>query len=75
MLCGCGSTVQSNGTAAETTENKTTTDGAANGKKTVIEYSHINSETVGGKTLDELVADFNASNDHIEVVARYNPEE
>ena len=75
MLCGCGSTVQSNGTAAETTENKTTTDGAANGKKTVIEYWHINSETVGGKTLDELVADFNASNDHIEVVARYNPEE
>ena len=75
MLCGCGSTVQSNGTAAETTENKTTTDGAANGKKTVIEYWHINSETVGGKTLDELGADFNASNDHIEVVARYNPEE
>jgi len=43
--------------------------------KTVIEYWHINSESVGGATVEQLIADFNASNDHIEVVGRYNPEE
>mgnify|MGYP000007735695 CR=1 FL=1 len=46
-----------------------------NEDKTVIEYWHINSETVGGKTVDELVKEFNESNNEIEVVARYNPEE
>lgn len=43
-------------------------------EKTVIEYWHVNAETQGGMTVDELVKNFNQSNDHIEVVARYNPD-
>lgn len=64
MLGGCG--IAGEG-AAENTKN--------NEDKTVIEYWHVNSETVGGKTVDELVKEFNESNNEIEVVARYNPEE
>ena len=64
MLGGCG--IAGEG-AAENTKN--------NEDKTVIEYWHINAETVGGKTVDELVKEFNESNNEIEVVARYNPEE
>ena len=43
-------------------------------EKTVIEYWHCNAETQGGLTVDELVEKFNESNDHIEVVAKYNPD-
>ena len=43
-------------------------------EKTVIEYWHCNAETQGGLTVDELVENFNATNDHIEVVAKYNPD-
>lgn len=64
MLGGCGKAGEEE---AENTK--------SNEDKTVIEYWHINSETVGGKTVDELVKEFNESNDEIEVVARYNPEE
>lgn len=64
MLGGCGNAGE------EETENT-----KSNEDKTVIEYWHINSETLGGKTVDELVKEFNESNDEIEVVARYNPEE
>ena len=64
MLGGCG--IAGEGEAENTKNNE---------DKTVIEYWHINSETVGGKTVDELVKEFNESNDEIEVVARYNPEE
>ncbi len=47
---------------------------ADDGEKTVIEYWHCNAETQGGLAVDELVAKFNESNDHIEVVAKYNPD-
>lgn len=55
------------------------TDPAAKGQnaqsaKTVIEYWHCNAETQGGLTVDELVKQFNESNDHIQVVAKYNPD-
>jgi multiple sugar transport system substrate-binding protein/sn-glycerol 3-phosphate transport system substrate-binding protein len=43
--------------------------------KTVIEYWHVNPESAGGATVKELVEAFNASNDHIEVVAKYNPDQ
>ena len=66
MLGGCGSNQKQQDVAKKAEEN---------GEKIVIEYWHINSETVGGKTVDELVKEFNESNDHIEVVARYNPDE
>lgn len=77
MLTGCGTeeTEQSGVTDAAEETTDAAEDAGESGEKTVIEYWHINSETVGGKTVDELVAEFNASNDHIEVVARYNPEE
>lgn len=42
--------------------------------KTVIEYWHVNADTQGGKTVEELVEKFNSSQDKIEVVARYNPD-
>lgn len=42
--------------------------------KTEIEYWHCNAEAQGGDTVDELVEKFNASNDHIHVTARYNPD-
>lgn len=77
MLTGCGAEETEQGGVTDAAEETTDAaeDAGESGEKTVIEYWHINSETVGGKTVDELVAEFNASNDHIEVVARYNPEE
>ena len=44
------------------------------GDKVVIEYWHCNAETQGGLTVEELVKKFNENNDHIEVVAKYNPD-
>lgn len=41
-------------------------------EKTTIEYWHTNSETRGGPTVEAQVEAFNAQNDHIQVVARYN---
>lgn len=59
---------------AETnTETKAEGD-SSSGEKTVIEYWHCNAETQGGLVVDELVKEFNESNDHIQVVAKYNPD-
>lgn len=44
------------------------------GEKIKIEYWHCNAEGQGGKTVEELVAKFNEENDHIEVVAKFNPD-
>ncbi|EGO65739.1 ABC transporter, solute-binding protein [Acetonema longum DSM 6540] len=60
LLAGCGS---QNSTAP-----------AADGKKVRIEYWHVNAETQGGKTVEQLVKDFNAQSKTVEVVARYNPD-
>lgn len=87
MLSGCGASestskeadsnaeVASNSeenadVSANEAENVTT----GSGEKVVIEYWHCNAETQGGLTVDELVENFNATNDHIEVVAKYNPD-
>ena len=43
-------------------------------EKTKIEYWHVNAETQGGNTVDQLVEEFNAQSDTVEVVARYNPD-
>lgn len=59
--------------AADTTAESETT-AASTGEKTVIEYWHCNAETQGGLTVEELVNKFNEENDHIEVVAKYNPD-
>jgi len=44
------------------------------GEKVKIEYWHVNADTQGGKTVEELVDKFNSENDHIEVTAVYNPD-
>ena len=46
----------------------------SNGDVTKIEYWHVNAETVGGKTVTELVEKFNEQSDTIEVTARFNPD-
>ncbi|WP_249869115.1 ABC transporter substrate-binding protein [Oceanobacillus saliphilus] len=56
--------VACNSEAASTTE-----DG-----KTKIEYWHVNAETQGGQTVKQLVENFNAQSDTVEVVAKYNPD-
>lgn len=87
MLSGCGASestskeADSNAEVASDSEEnadvsaneaKNVTSGS--GEKVVIEYWHCNAETQGGLTVDELVENFNATNDHIEVVAKYNPD-
>ncbi|MBS4191879.1 ABC transporter substrate-binding protein [Bacillus sp. FJAT-49705] len=47
---------------------------AGSGEKTKIEYWHVNAETLGGKTVEKLVADFNAQSDTVEVTAKFNPD-
>jgi len=42
--------------------------------KTKIEYWHVNAETLGGKTVEELVKRFNEQSDTVEVVAKFNPD-
>ena len=82
VLAGCGSTATSTATADNTSSESQTADkeSSDNGtsksgnEKTVIEYWHCNAETQGGLTVDELVKNFNENNDHIEVVAKYNPD-
>lgn len=59
MTTGCGSSKTSD---------------SESGEKTVIEYWHCNAETQGGLTVDELIENFNANNEDIEVVAKYNPD-
>ncbi|PKY89646.1 ABC transporter substrate-binding protein [Falseniella ignava] len=43
-------------------------------EKVQINYWHVNADTQGGKTVDELVKKFNESQDEIEVVATFNPD-
>jgi multiple sugar transport system substrate-binding protein/sn-glycerol 3-phosphate transport system substrate-binding protein len=49
------------------------TDVQAN-EKIKIEYWHVNAETQGGKTVEELVNEFNAQSETTEVIAKYNPD-
>ncbi|UNP85280.1 ABC transporter substrate-binding protein [Staphylococcus equorum] len=56
------------GCSAEGNNNKTK-DG-----KVKIEYWHVNAETQGGKTVKELVKDFNAQSDDVYVQSKYNPD-
>ena len=84
MSAGCGSSkTEESGTnnqqnTASSQEDKGSAENSAENKalgdKTVIEYWHVNAEQQGGLTVDELVKKFNEENDHIEVVAKYNPD-
>lgn len=70
-LAGCSSSATQ--TASTSTTGGAEASTAAKGK-TVIEYWHCNAETQGGLAVEELVNKFNETNDHIEVVAKYNPD-
>ena len=81
LLTGCGQSAGSvdegsGSTTQETVnaEQENNADNTASGDKVKIEYWHCNAETQGGLTVDELVKKFNEENDHIEVVAKYNPD-
>ena len=75
--CSGSQTGTSAGTTAGTTVNessKSAESTSAGNKKVTIEYWHCNAETQGGLTVEELVNNFNADNDHIQVIAKYNPD-
>lgn len=82
MIGGCGLTEESasessgleESVQAEMTANDAERVAKGTDGKTVIEYWHCNAETQGGLTVEELVENFNQANDHIEVVAKYNPD-
>lgn len=46
----------------------------SDGGKVKIEYWHVASESFGGTTVKELVADFNKTHPNIVVVEKYNPD-
>lgn len=76
LMAGC-SQASSSATGSSDTQSSSGESGAekaASGDKTVIEYWHCNAETQGGLVVDDLVKKFNEENDHIEVVAKYNPD-
>ena len=52
-------------TSTDTGTGSGTGGNSSSGEKTVIEYWHCNAETQGGLVVDELVKQFNESNDHI----------
>lgn len=78
LLSGCGATeatTASQGIIQKEASNEATGSSVtSNGEKIKIEYWHCNADGQGGKTVEELVAKFNESNDHIEVIAKYNPD-
>lgn len=71
LLSGCSTGGSSK--ASSTSSTKASNENQAT-DKVKIEYWHCNAETQGGLTVEELVNKFNAENDHIEVVAKYNPD-
>lgn len=73
-LIGTGVILGLSGCSSAGSESMSSGPSAGQGK-TVIEYWNINPENVGGKTVQQLVDDFNASQDQIQVVSRFNPEE
>lgn len=46
----------------------------SDGGKVKIEYWHVASESFGGATVKDLVAEFNKTHPNIEVVEKYNPD-
>lgn len=63
-LVACGNTSNDNSSVVSSGKEQ----------KTVIEYWHVNAETQGGQTVNELVEEFNKQSDTVEVVAKFNPD-
>jgi len=80
FLVGCSNNVEPNNSAVSSLSNTSGQSSSpqqpvqAQAQKTVIEYWHVNAETQGGLTVEELVGAFNAQSDTVEVVAKYNPD-
>ncbi|MDD3368112.1 MAG: ABC transporter substrate-binding protein [Lachnospiraceae bacterium] len=80
MATGCGSAAETATTSSAPAETTAASEApaagseSASGEKIKIEYWHCNADDQGGKTVEDLVSAFNESNDHIEVVAKYNPD-
>lgn len=75
FLTACGSNSSSNPASSGTSTNGSLQSASqTTGKKVEIEYWHVNAETQGGVTVEELVKKFNESQDEIHVTARYNPD-
>lgn len=62
-LTGCGS-------GAATSESSN----GSSQEPVTIEYWHVNADTQGGKTVNELVEAYNQSQDKVKVVAKFNPD-
>ena len=60
LLAGCG--------------NSTSNSGSTNDKVVEIEYWHVASDSFGGQTVRELVADFNKTHPNIKVTEKFNPD-
>ena len=67
LFVGCGNDSTDSDKAGDDKSSK-------NGEKVQIEYWHVNAENQGGKTVDELVKQFNEQSDTVEVTAKYNPD-
>lgn len=82
ILSACGSAPAARESASEgergasvsATEGAAQANSTSDGEKVKIEYWHVNADTQGGKSVEELVKKFNESQDQIEVTARYNPD-
>ena len=66
--------IESSEVASEDNKESSETTKENNGEVTTIEYWHVNAETQGGTTVEELVNKFNEEHDDIQVVARFNPD-
>lgn len=64
-LAACGNGSNGNSAGSDDSENT---------EPVTIEYWHVNADTQGGQTVNKLVEDYNASQDNVEVVAKFNPD-
>ena len=56
------------------TNNSSEAKAADDSKPVTIEYWHVNADTQGGKTVTQLVDDYNKSQSKVKVVAKFNPD-
>lgn len=55
-------------------EGTTSSSSSESDEAVTIEYWHVNADTQGGKSVTELVEAYNASQDKVKVVAKFNPD-
>ncbi|MGX7418617.1 ABC transporter substrate-binding protein [Carnobacterium gallinarum] len=72
-LSACGATSSST-TSSSTTNSNSSSGSTEKNKPVTIEYWHVNADTQGGKTVNELVEGYNNSQNKVKVVAKFNPD-